>query len=78
MEISIKDSLKAISVKGSKAHVDYLVYRDLMKPYNDQSMALNNQYREFAKNKDEEGKKRIETQFGELDKTNGCKNPGIS
>jgi peroxiredoxin len=73
MEVSIKDSLKAISVKGSKAHVDYLVYRDLMKPYNDQSMILNNQYREFAKNKDEEGKKKVEAQFEELDKQMNAK-----
>ena len=59
MEVSIKDSIKSISVKGSQAHEDYRQYVDFMKPYFDRNVLLNDQYREFVKNKDEDGKKRI-------------------
>jgi peroxiredoxin len=67
IEISIKDSLKAFTVKGSKAHEDFTSYNQLMKPFYEENTKLNEQYREFSKAKDEEGKKRIEKVFEGLE-----------
>ncbi len=59
LSIVAKDSLKAAKISGSKSHTEYLALGEKLKPYDDQSKALNEQYREFAKTKDEAGMKRI-------------------
>lgn len=58
-EIIIADSLKGITVKGSKAHADYLAYQESVKVFTEQDKALEAEYREYVKNKDEEGQKKV-------------------
>ena len=59
MDVLIKDSIKNLIVKGSQAHQDYTNYVATMKPFFDKNLSLNDQYREFVKTNNEEGKKRI-------------------
>ncbi len=60
LTIVAKDSLKGATIKGSKAHADYLALGDMQKPYDDMARGLNEQYREYAKTKDEAGMKKIQ------------------
>ncbi|MDZ4807660.1 MAG: TlpA disulfide reductase family protein [Bacteroidota bacterium] len=66
LTVIAKDSLKAAKITGSKAHADYLALNDMLKPYDEQSKSLNEQYREFSKTKDEEGMKKIQEESKKL------------
>jgi peroxiredoxin len=66
IEVQIKDSLKFAKVKGSKAHEAFEAFNELLKPFNERSAALNKEYMEYSKAKDEEGIKKIRKAFDEL------------
>jgi len=67
IKITASDSLKIASVTGSKSQKDFEQLQSLMKPYNEKMSALNSQYIEYRKNKDEEGIKKIQDEAGRLD-----------
>ncbi|RFS21094.1 DUF4369 domain-containing protein [Chitinophaga silvatica] len=65
--VNTTDSISKATVKGSKANDDYQKLNDLLKDVNERASALQKEYRELSKNKDEEGMKKLEPQFDELD-----------
>ncbi|MEI3797777.1 MULTISPECIES: AhpC/TSA family protein [unclassified Chitinophaga] len=65
--ISTTDSISKATVTGSKANDDYKNLNELLKDVNEKSAALQKQYRELAKNKDEEGIKKLEAEYDALD-----------
>ncbi len=66
-QINIADSLKNSTVKGGQATKDFESLSKLEEPFNLKSRALNSQYMEYRKSKDEAGMKKIEDQFDALD-----------
>jgi len=66
IDIDIKDSVKAATVEGSKAHSAYEALGKLLKPYDDQMSELNDQYRQFYNDKNEEGMKGLQAKAGKI------------
>ena len=66
INIDVKDSMKFAKVTGSKSENVFKAFNDSQKSYNDKAMALSNQYREYAKARDEEGMKKISDEFDTL------------
>ncbi len=66
-QINIADSLKNATVKGGQATKDFESLTRLEEPFNVKSRALNSQYMEYRKAKDEAGMKKVEEQFDALD-----------
>lgn len=62
------DSFSNITVKGSIAQDEYAKVEKDLKPFNEKSRQLNDQYNEFDKAKDEAGKNRIIAEFNKLSK----------
>ena len=56
--ITIKDSLKAMRVDGSKAHQEYLKLIEYLKPFEKRNAELVKNFSEFRKTNDEEGLKK--------------------
>jgi len=67
ININTTDSISKATVTGSKANDDYKKLNDLLSDVNEKGAALQKQYRELAKNKDEEGIKKLEAQYDALD-----------
>ncbi len=65
--INTTDSISKATVTGSKANDDYKQLNDLLKDVNEKGAALQTRYRELAKNKDEEGIKKLEAEYDALD-----------
>lgn len=64
--ISAKDSLKAATIKGSKANDAYKALTDQLKPYLAKSGDLRTQYMQYRQQKDEAGMERIEKEYDSL------------
>ncbi|QJB33430.1 redoxin domain-containing protein [Chitinophaga oryzae] len=65
--VTTTDSISKATVSGSRAHEDYKQLQEQLKDVNEKGTALQQQYRELAKNKDEEGIKKLESAFDALD-----------
>lgn len=65
--INTTDSISKATVTGSQANEDYRRLQDQLKDVNEKSAALQQQYRELAKNKDEEGIKKLESAYDALE-----------
>ncbi|HVI47569.1 MAG TPA: TlpA disulfide reductase family protein [Chitinophaga sp.] len=65
--VTTTDSISKATVTGSKANDDYMKLQEQLKDVNAQAAALQKKYREMAKNKDEEGLKKLETAYDALD-----------
>jgi peroxiredoxin len=65
--ISTTDSISQAVVTGSKANDDYKQLNDLLSDVNERGTALQLQYKELHKQKDEEGMKKLEEKFDALD-----------
>lgn len=65
--VTTTDSISKATVSGSRAHEDYKQLQEQLKEVNEKGTALQQQYRELAKNKDEEGIKKLESAFDALD-----------
>jgi peroxiredoxin len=66
INVSIKDSVSNAKVTGSKSQQFFEVLNDAEKPYNEKSVALNEKYRQFSKDKNEEGIKSVIKEFDSL------------
>ncbi|RBL88598.1 redoxin domain-containing protein [Chitinophaga flava] len=65
--VNTTDSISKATVTGSRANEDYRRLQDQLKDVNEKSAALQQQYRELAKNKDEEGIKKLESAYDALE-----------
>ncbi|MBC9932595.1 TlpA disulfide reductase family protein [Chitinophaga qingshengii] len=65
--VTTTDSISKASVSGSRANEDYKKLQEQLKDVNEKGAALQQQYRELAKNKDEEGLKKLDASFDALD-----------
>ncbi|WP_143307848.1 AhpC/TSA family protein [Chitinophaga vietnamensis] len=65
--ITTTDSISKATVSGSKASDDFKKLNDQLKDVNTKAAALQKEYRELAARKDEEGIKKLEPRFDELD-----------
>ncbi|WP_160713652.1 redoxin domain-containing protein [Chitinophaga solisilvae] len=65
--INTTDSISKATVTGSRADEDYKKLQEQLKEVNEKGAALQKQYRELAKNKDEEGIKKLESTWEALD-----------
>lgn len=63
IKVTIKDTLTAIKVSGSKAHQEYELLNERLKPFEGKQTELYNQMREFRKTKNEEGLKNAQAQW---------------
>lgn len=68
IEITSVDSFSNVTIKGSAANDELAKIEKEMNLINQKGEALNNQYMEYDKAKDEAGKNRIMAQFKNLDK----------
>ena len=66
INVSIKDSISNAKVSGSKSQEFFEVLNDAEKPYNEKSQVLNDKYRQFSKDKNEEGMKSVIKEFDSL------------
>jgi len=62
-----EDSFSNVKVSGSSAHAEYQVLKLLLKPITEQQESLNKEYRALYQKKDEEGLKKLEERFNELE-----------
>ena len=67
VNVTTTDCISKAVVSGSKANDDYKQLNELLKDVNEKGAALQNQYRELSKNKDEEGIKKLESAYDSLD-----------
>ncbi|NLR61149.1 redoxin domain-containing protein [Chitinophaga polysaccharea] len=67
VSVNTTDSISKATVTGSQANDDYKKLNDLLKDVNEKGAALQKQYRELAKNKDQEGIKKLEAEYDALD-----------
>ncbi|MGN7822665.1 redoxin domain-containing protein [Chitinophaga sp. 22536] len=65
--VTTTDSISKATVSGSPANEDYKHLQEQLKEVNEKGAALQQQYRELAKNKDEEGIKKLEAAYDALD-----------
>lgn len=67
MNIAAQDSIGKANVTGSKANDDFKHLKDLLKDVDSQLMDLKLQYRQLYMAKDEEGMKKLEPKFDEVE-----------
>lgn len=67
MNITAQDSIGKANVTGSKANDDFKHLKDLLKDVDSQLMDLKLQYRQLYMAKDEEGMKKLEPKFDEVE-----------
>jgi len=67
MNIAAQDSIGKATVTGSKANDDFKHLKDLLKDVDSQLMDLKLQYRQLYMAKDEEGMKKLEPKFDEVE-----------
>lgn len=67
MNIATQDSIGKATVTGSKANDDFSHLKDLLKDVDSQLMDLKLQYRQLYMAKDEEGMKKLEPKFDEVE-----------
>ena len=74
IKIASVDSFANATIKGSKSHTAYVSWTDLTKEETAQSAALNKEYSEFYKKKDQAGMDRIDAAFDKLTEQKNIKN----
>jgi peroxiredoxin len=74
IKIASVDSFANASIKGSKSHAAYVSWTDLTKDETAQSAALNKEYGEYYKKKDQAGMDRIDAAFDKLTEQKNIKN----
>jgi peroxiredoxin len=74
IKITSVDSFANATIKGSKSHAAYVSWTDLTKAENEQSAALNKEYGEYYKKKDQAGMDRIDAAFDKLTEQKNIKN----
>ena len=74
IKVSSVDSFANATVKGSKSHTAYVSWTDLTKEETAQSAALNKEYSEYYKKKDQAGMDRIDAAFDKLTEQKNIKN----
>ena len=68
------DSFANATIKGSKSHAAYVSWTDLTKEETAQAAALNKEYSEYYKKKDQAGMDRIDAAFDKLTEQKNIKN----
>ena len=66
IKISIKDSVRFAKVTGSSSQKLFEKLTEAQKPYNEKSVSLNEKYRQFSKEKNEEELKKVMKEFDQL------------
>ncbi len=61
------DSFSNVTIKGSKAHAEYLKLKDVTKDITAKMEVLNKEYSELYKKKDDAGMKRVDDEFEKVD-----------
>ena len=74
IKIASVDSFANATIKGSKSHTAYVSWTDLTKEETAQSAALNKEYSEFYKKKDQAGMDKIDAAFDKLTEQKNIKN----
>ena len=74
IKIASVDSFANATIKGSKSHTAYVSWTDLTKEETAQSAALNKEYSEFYKKKDQAGMDRIDAACDKLTEQKNIKN----
>ena len=74
IKIASVDSFANATIKGSKSHAAYVSWTDLTKEETAQSAALNKEYSEYYKKKDQAGMDRIDAAFDKLTEQKNIKN----
>ncbi len=74
IKITSVDSFANASIKGSKSHAAYVSWTELTKEETEQSAALNKEYSEYYKKKDQAGMDRIDAAFNKLTEQKNIKN----
>lgn len=74
IKIASVDSFANATIKGSKSHTAYVSWTDLTKEETTQSAALNKEYSEFYKKKDQAGMDKIDAAFDKLTEQKNIKN----
>jgi peroxiredoxin len=69
IHITIKDSIKNAIVTGSKSEKEFEKLQKMQEPFSAKMNALNAQYMEYRKNKDEAGMQKISDEFDVMDST---------
>jgi hypothetical protein len=67
ININNVDSFSNVTIKGSKAHAEYLKLKDVTKDVTAKMELLNKEYSELYKKKDEAGMKRVDDEFEKVD-----------
>jgi peroxiredoxin len=67
ISVTSTDSMSNVSVKGSKAHTEYEKLDVMAKSYSARQRALFDQYNKYKEDKNEEGMKKIESEFNTLE-----------
>jgi peroxiredoxin len=68
------DSFANATIKGSKSHAAYITWTDMTKEETAQSAALNKEYSEYYKKKDQAGMDKIDAAFDKLTEQKNIKN----
>lgn len=74
IKITSVDSFANATIKGSKSHAAYVSWTDMTKEETAQSAALNKEYSEYYKKKDQAGMDRIDAAFDKLTEQKNIKN----
>ena len=74
ISITSTDSFSNATIKGSKAHAEFIKWQDMQKAENDKSAELNKQYSELYKKKDQAGMDKLEAEFDKLTELKNLKN----
>ena len=74
IKVSSVDSFANATIKGSKSHAAYVSWTDLTKEETAQSAALNKEYSEYYKKKDQAGMDRVDADFEKLTEQKNIKN----
>jgi len=74
IKVSSVDSFANATIKGSKSHTAYVSWTDLTKEETAQSAALNKEYSEYYKKKDQAGMDKIDAAFDKLTEQKNIKN----
>ncbi|MEO7045145.1 MAG: TlpA disulfide reductase family protein [Ferruginibacter sp.] len=69
IHITINDSIKNAVVTGSKSEKEFEKLQKMQEPFSAKMNALNAQYMDFRKNKDEAGMQKVSDEFDVLDST---------
>jgi peroxiredoxin len=74
IKIASVDSFANATIKGSKSHAAYVSWTDMTKEETAQSAALNKEYSEYYKKKDQAGMDKIDAAFDKLTEQKNIKN----